>query len=80
VGAVRGPGDVAADEPALLVIAASLKQLRLLTVPQEHVRSTCLVESAWARWRACSRSVSPGPLAEPAVPISRQRGLRGVCR
>jgi len=39
-----------------------------------------VVESVWGAVPDCSRSFCPGPLAEPAVPASRQRALHGLCR
>lgn len=39
-----------------------------------------LVESAWGAVPGLLLVRFPRPLAEPAVPISRQRALRGVCR
>jgi hypothetical protein len=39
-----------------------------------------LVESAWGAVPGLLPVRFPGPLAEPAVPVSRQRALHGVCR
>jgi hypothetical protein len=39
-----------------------------------------LVESAWGAVPGLLPVRFPRPLAEPAVPISRQRALHGVCR
>ena len=53
---------------------------------EDHVRHEAseverrLVESAWGAVPGLLPVRFPRPLAEPAVPISRQRALHGVCR
>jgi hypothetical protein len=42
--------------------------------------SPLLVESAWGAVPELLPVHFPRPLAEPAVPVSRQRALHGVCR
>ena len=46
-----------------------------------HLRGACksLVESAWGAVSGLLPVRFPRPLAEPAVPISRQRALHGIC-
>jgi hypothetical protein len=39
-----------------------------------------VVESAWGAVPGLLPVRFPRPLAEPAVPVSRQRALHGVCR
>ena len=39
-----------------------------------------LAESAWSAVPALPMARFSRPLAEPAVPVSRQRALRGICR
>jgi hypothetical protein len=56
--------------------------VRLLRLAHHRdiVLSTSLVESAWGAVPGLLRVRFPRPLAEPAVPVSRQRALHGVCR
>jgi hypothetical protein len=42
--------------------------------------ATTLVESAWGAVSGLFLVRFPRPLAEPAVPVSRQRALHGACR
>jgi hypothetical protein len=51
-----------------------------LSPPLEPQRLTAHVESARGAVPVLPPVRFPGPLAEPAVPISRQRALHGVCR
>jgi hypothetical protein len=45
-----------------------------------HERVIIMVESAWSAVPGLLPVRFSRPLAEPAVPVSRQRALHGICR